>query len=462
METRDAEFGAVGEMVLEKYLGDGAFDFLNLIALDLNGSLRSVTLPKSYATKELFKKGIGFDASNYGYAKVTESDMIIVPDEETAFIEKRGGFRILHALGDVRTASGDLFDQYPRNIVKKTRGFLREKNIADDMRALVELEFYIFNSVEYGCDVTGSFYSVGSAEGLGHGFDTNPRFAPHQGYHRLPPDDRYMDFRNRTVSLMEEIGIPVKYHHHEVGASQLEIELNFMNIQKAADNVCLAKWIIRSVADKMGLKVTFMPKPLYKMAGSGMHVHQFLEKSGASIFIGDELYGLSRQGLSYIAGLLEHSLTGSLLAFTNPSTNSYRRLISGYEAPVSASFAKASRNAAVRIPGYLGKKEVRMEYRTGDASANVHYMLAAMTLAGCDGILRGRDPVALKFGDASSGGAGKFPLNLHAVMDGLEKDHQYLEPVFPKELFDLWISAKRAEADYVYNAPAPQEYELYF
>jgi glutamine synthetase len=271
-----------------------------------------------------------------------------------------------------------------------------------------------------------------------------------------------MDFRNRAVQLMEQIGIPVKYHHHEVGASQLEVELNFMDIRKAADSTCLAKWIIRSVADRMGLKATFMPKPLYKMAGNGMHVHQFLEKDGVSIFVGDKLYGLSQEALSYIAGLLTHSLTGSLLAFTNPSTNSYRRLISGYEAPVSATFAKASRNAAVRIPGYLGKKEVRMEYRTGDASANIHYMLAAMLLAGSDGILRKLDPLALGFDGRENGTGRKFPLNLHAVLDGLEKDHEYLERAFPRELFSLWIATKRAEADYVYNAPAPQEYELYF
>jgi glutamine synthetase len=453
---------AGNEMHIEKYSDNESFNFLNLIALDLHGNLRSVSIPEGYVTQKLFDKGIGFDASNYGYAKVTSSDMIIVPDKKTAFIEKRDGFRILHVLGDVLTSDGEPFDQYPRNVVQRALDFLRAQKIADNMQALVELEFYVFESVKYGCDVTGAFYSVASAEGLGHEFDSNPRFAPHQGYHRLPPDDRYMDFRNRAVRLMEQIGIPVKYHHHEVGASQLEVELNFMDIRKAADSVCLAKWIIRSVADQMGLKATFMPKPLYKMAGSGMHVHQFLEKDGESIFIGDELYGLSQEALSYIAGLLAHSLTGSLLAFGNPSTNSYRRLIPGYEAPISATFAKASRNAAIRIPGYLGKQEVRMEYRTGDASANIYYMLAAMLLAGCDGIQRNLDPVKLGYNDVENDESRRFPLNLHTVMDGLEKDHQYLEPAFPRELLSRWSAVKKTEADYVYNAPVPQEYELYF
>ena len=451
-----------GKMMLEKYRGNEDFDFLNLMAIDLAGNLRSVTMPRRYVTDDFYKRGIGFDASNYGYAKVTDSDMIIVPDRETAFIEARDGYRILHTMGDVFLSDGSLFDQYPRNVVRHTRDFLRRHDIADDLYALVELEYYAFESVEYGSDGTSAFYSVGSTEGLGDGYDTEPRFEAHAGYHRFPPEDRYMDFRNQTVELMERIGIPVKYHHHEVAASQLEIELDFMDSLKAADGVCLAKWIIRSVADRMGLKVTFMPKPIYRMPGNGMHVHQYLEKNGKSIFLGDELYGLSPAALSYTAGLLEHSLTGSLLAFTNPGTNSYRRLIPGFEAPISATFAKASRNAAIRIPGYLQKDEVRLEYRTGDASANTHYMLSAMALAGCDGILRNADPVAKGFNSQDIDHSKIFPLDLDSVLDGLAADREYLKEVFPDTLIDLWIKKKRAEADYVYNAPTPQEYELYF
>lgn len=452
-------------MVLEKFFGDfegDGYDFLNLMAIGMGGELRSVTMPKRFVTADFLKKGVGFDASNYGYAKVTDSDMIIVPDRETGFIEERDGYRILHVMGDVLLSDGSLFDQYPRNVVRHTRDFLRSRGIADDMHALVELEYCAFEDVDYASNSTGAFYSVGSTEGLGEGYDTAPRFDAHAGYHRFPPEDRYMDFRNQTVDLMEKIGIPVKYHHHEVGAAQLEIELDFMDLLKAADSVCLAKWIIRSVADRMGLKATFMPKPMYKMPGNGMHVHQFLEKDGKSIFIGDELYGLSKAGLSYIAGLLEHSLTGSLLAFACPSTNSFRRLTPGFEAPVSATFAKASRNAAVRIPGYLSKDEVRMEYRTGDASANTHYMLAAMALAGVDGIIRNADPVALGFNSQDIDHSKIFPLNLRAVLEGLEKDHEYLKSAFPDSLIDLWIKKKKAEADYVYYAPTPQEYELYF
>ncbi|MDR0653992.1 MAG: glutamine synthetase beta-grasp domain-containing protein [Synergistaceae bacterium] len=438
------------------------FDFLNLMALDLNGELRSVTMPKSYVSEKIFKEGIGFDASNYGYAKVTDSDMLIVPDPSVAFIEQREGGRILHVMGDVFLSDGTFFEQYPRNVARNALNFLRGQKMADGMKALVELEFNVFDAVEYSADDTRVFYSVGSAEGLGEGFASRPRFGAHGGYHRFTPEDRYMDLRNHAVSLLEKIGFPVKYHHHEVGASQLEIELEFMDMLKAADAVCLAKWIIRSVAGQMGLKATFMPKALYGMPGNGMHVHQFLEQDGRSLFVGEGLYGLSKAGLSYIAGLLEHSLTGSLLAFTNPSTNSYRRLIPGYEAPIGATFAKASRNAAVRIPGYLKKSETRMEYRTGDATANAYYMLSAMVLAGCDGILRQADPVALGFNSADGNVSKVFPLNLHRVLDGLEKDHEYLKPAFPSKLLELWNKHKRSEASYVYNAPTAQEYELYF
>ena len=449
-------------MLLKKYAEGMDYDFLNLLALDLDGNLRGVSMPRAYITDRFFRNGIGFDASNYGYAKVTDSDMIIVPDRGTAFLEERDGYRILQMIGDVYLSDGRPFDQYARNVVRRTEEYLREKGLADNAMVLPELEYYVFDSVRYGSSPTESFYSVASSEGLGSPADTEVRFGPHAGYHRIPPEDRYMEFRNRTVHLMGEIGIPVKYHHHEVAAAQLEIELDFANLLQGADNVCLAKWIVRAVAEEMGLKVTFMPKPLYRMPGNGMHVHQFLEKDGVSTFLGEELYGLSSEALSYIAGLLEHSLTGSLLAFANPSTNSFKRLTPGYEAPISATFAKSSRNAAVRIPGYLRKDEVRMEYRTGDATANTHYMFAAMILAGCDGILRGADPVALGFNNPDVDEDRMFPLNLRDVLAGLKKDCEYLSPAFPQALIDLWIAKKDKEADYIAYAPVPQEYELYF
>jgi glutamine synthetase len=339
-------------MYLAKYNDDlKSADFLNLLVIDISGNIRAVTLPKGYISEHILVDGIGFDASNYGYAKVSNSDMVAVPDMSTAFVEMRDDFKHVNVFCDVVTAddSRSAFSQYPRNITRAAREYLKNTGIADDVKMLVELEFYAFDSVQYSTAYNHSFYSVESNEGLGESSKTSPRFGLLKGYHRLSPEDKYRDFRDQSVALMEAVGIPVKYHHHEVAASQLEVELDFIGIAEAGDKVCLAKWILKSVAEEMGLSLTFMPKPLYNVSGSSVHVHQFLEKNGKSIFPGDKVLNLSKEALSYTSGLLEHSLKGSLLAFTNPSTNSYRRLVPGFEAPISATFAKGSRCAAVRI-----------------------------------------------------------------------------------------------------------------
>ncbi|HPD80510.1 MAG TPA: glutamine synthetase beta-grasp domain-containing protein [Spirochaetales bacterium] len=450
-------------MKLYKFSGNlDDIDYLSMLVVDINGQLRSVSLPRSYVTDKVLKNGIGFDASNFGFAQVHHSDMVAIPDMQATFVEERDGFRILHAFCDVWTTQGELFEQYPRTIAKKAVEHMKKTGIGDDAKMLVELEFYVFDDVKYSTTVSHSYYMVESCEGIGENYEDVPRFGLSKGYHRLTPDDRYNQLRNEVVACMQDAGIPVKYHHHEVGAAQLEIELNFISLVGAADAVVLSKWIIKTIAQEMGLYVTFMPKPMYKIAGSGMHVHQFVEKNGSSIFPGEGMYGLSEQGLAYTAGILSHALKGSLLAWSNPSTNSYRRLVPGYEAPVAATFAQASRAAAVRIPGYLKKGEARIEFRTGDATANVYYFLAAMLLAGLDGIQKKMDPVAMGFSKTQETAKNTFPTGLFHVLAGLKKDNEYLLPVFPKNLIDSWIALKEKEAEYVYNAPVPQEYELYF
>lgn len=450
-------------MKLYKFSGNlDDIDYLSMLVVDINGQLRSVSLPRSYVTDKVLTNGIGFDASNFGFAQVHHSDMVAIPDMQATFVEERDGFRILHAFCDVWTTQGELFEQYPRAIAKKAVEYMKKTGIGDDAKMLVELEFYVFDDVKYSTTASHSYYMVESSEGIGENYEDVPRFGLAKGYHRLTPDDHYNQLRNEVVTCMQNAGIPVKYHHHEVGAAQLEIELNFISLVGAADAVVLSKWIIKSIAAEMGLFVTFMPKPMYKIAGSGMHVHQFIEKHGSSIFPGEGMYGLSEQGLSYTAGILSHALKGSLLAWSNPSTNSYRRLVPGYEAPVAATFAQASRAAAVRIPGYLKKGEARIEFRTGDATANVYYFLAAMLLAGLDGIQKKMDPVALGFSKTQETAKNTFPTGLFHVLAGLRKDNEYLLPVFPGSLIDAWISHKEKEAEYVYNAPVPQEYELYF
>ncbi len=340
-------------------------DFLDLLMLDIYGSIRHVTIPKGYLSKKLLAEGIGFDASNFGFAKVHASDMVAVPDLSTAFESLEEGKRIVRCFCDVFSTDGKPFAHYPRAVARATLEYFRKRRIADTAKMLVELEFYVFDEVSYATDFGHSYYKIQSPEGIGEEYYDQPRFGIHRGYHRFTPDDRHFSFRNEVVATLEAIGIPVKYHHHEVGAAQLEIELNFLPLLEAADAVALAKWITKSIAREHDLFVTFMPKPIYKVAGSGLHVHQYLEKEGASLFPGNGIYDLSPLALSYIAGILEHSLTGSLLALTNPSTNSYKRLVPGFEAPVNATFAKGSRAAAVRIPAYLKGKDVRIEFRTG-------------------------------------------------------------------------------------------------
>jgi len=450
-------------MELKKYDGNiNDIDFMDMLMLDIFGNIKHVTLPKGNINEKVMEKGIGFDASNFGFAKVTASDMVAVPDMDTAFLEIKDEFNILHVFCDVKTTDGKIFDQYPRNIARKTVEYIQNEKIADDAKMLVELEFHVFDEVRYSTEIDHSYYFVQSEEGVGPDYHDSPRFSPQRGYHRLSPEDKYEPLRNEVVFLMEQLGIPVKYHHHEVSVCQLEIELNFMSLTEAADKVSISKWIIKSVADEMGLKVTFMPKPMYKLAGNGMHVHQFLEKDGKSLFPGDKIHDLSQTALSYTSGILEHCLTGSLLAFTNSSTNSFKRLVPGYEAPISATFAKGSRTAAIRIPGYLSKKDVRIEFRTGDATSNIHYMLSAMVLAGVDGIKRGADPLENGFDSKEVKNDMTFPLNLREVLRGLAEDSGYLKPAFPESLIKTWIKILSEEADAVYNAPTPQEYELYF
>jgi len=450
-------------MQLSHYSGDlSTIDYLSLLVVDVAGQIHSVSLPRNYVSDKVLKNGIGFDASNFGYAQVHASDMVAIPDLADAFVQDRDGYRILHAFCDVWTTGGEPFAQYPRAVARAAVERLRQSGIGDEARMLVELEFYVFDEVRYSTTVDHSYYFVESSEGIGDEAGDAPRFGLSKGYHRLAPEDKYGLLRDRAVQAMEAAGIPVKYHHHEVGAAQLEIELDFMALARAADAVVLAKWILKSCADELGLFVTFMPKPMYKIAGNGMHVHQFIVKDGKSVFPGEGLYGLSETGLAYTAGILEHALSGSLLAWSNPSTNSYRRLVPGYEAPVSATFAQGSRAAAIRIPGYLKKGEARIEFRTGDATANTHYFLAAMLLAGLDGIARKLDPVAKGYGAAKESVRNTFPTGLYHVLAGLRKDNAYLAGTFPKELIDSWIAMKEKEAEYVYNAPVPQEYELYF
>jgi glutamine synthetase len=429
--------------------------------VDLGGALRSISLPRPYLTEGRIERGIGVDAGTFGFGDRDEARLSAMPDLSSAFVEERDGIRVLHALCDLEDESGKAFPPAPRSVARSAMAELRASGLADDALMLPELEFFAFSDVRYGSGPGGSYFSVESAEGIGSAEADRPRFGPSGGSLATAPEDRFVLLRSRAVLALEAAGIPVKYHHHETAVSQLEIELDFASMPRAADSIALAQWIVKGCARELGLYATFMPKPLLGAAGSGLHIHQYLTRAGASLFSGEGACGLSPLALSYASGILERSVSGSLLAWSSPSSNSYRRLRSGQGAPTRAMVASTSRDAAIRVPGYLRRGEERLEFRAGDATCNPHYFLSAMLLAGLDGARRALDPQSLGFLE-SGAEARRFPLDLDIALEGLKAESSYLGPAFPPALVDSWIAAKRKESDYVRAVPVPQEYELYF
>ncbi|MGC9383298.1 MAG: type I glutamate--ammonia ligase [Kosmotogaceae bacterium] len=450
-------------------------EFIDLKVVDISGRIRHILLPGNRLNDELFEEGIGFDASNYGYATVEDSDMIAVPDEETAFIDPFYESKTLSFFCNVYTTSdGNLYGQYPRNVLINT---LKELKSVGAKGALLapELEFHIFDAASYSVGVNKVSYEIEAKEGYWNSEELSKNMIVEKktGYHRSPPADYFAGFRNEAVKHLIELGIPVKYHHHEVSSAQHEIELYFQDALKTADSIIIIKYLLHNLAYKYGIRITFMPKPLYGEAGNGMHIHQFLYDEHKNLFSGDSYSGLGEMALSYVAGILQHSLRGSLLAFTNPTTNSYRRLVPGFEAPICAAFARGNRSAAIRIPGYVKKAEkVRVEFRTIDASCNPYYGISAMLLAGIDGIKRKLDPRKLNFGPLESNiyemtGQQRdqiqfFPTDLSTVLNGLKDDKDYLSSAFDDKLIENWFNKKGEEANYIMNIPSPAEYQLYF
>jgi glutamine synthetase len=371
-----------------------------------------------------------------------------------------------------------IFTNDPRNIAICAEQYMRATGIADESRWGPEFEFYIFDDVAFENRVNQASYRLDCAEADwnsahgGHG-----HYIPlHGGYHAIPPKDQLYNLRAEMSLHLGGMGVPVKYHHHEVGGpGQSEIETPMMGLVQAGDATMLVKYVTKMTAHAHGKTVTFMPKPLYGEAGSGMHFHQHLFKEGKNVFYAANGYGcLSQNALYYIGGLLSHG--AALLAFTNPSTNSYRRLVPGYEAPVNAFFSLGNRSAAVRIPKYANQPDTaRMEFRPPDAACNVYLALAAQLLAGLDGIQKQIDPTEAGFGPIDQNifvwspeqraTIKALPASLDEALDALESDHEFLMAgdVFSELLIKQWLDYKRSvESLPVRNRPHPYEMELYF
>jgi glutamine synthetase len=445
---------------------------------DLWGRWRHVTLPAPRFGPALLESGVGFDGSSLGLTSVKSGDLVLVPELGTAFLDPFWEAPTLSFL--CATLEADTRAPYPhdpRTLAQRAEDYLRSTGIGDSSLWGPEFEFYLFDGVSYENGMNVAAYRVESREAdwksheLGGGY-TIPR---HGGYHAIPPQDQLHNARTRISQHLEAMGIPIKYHHHEVGGpGQCEIETRLLGMVRTGDATLLAKYVARMTARELGLTATFMPKPLFGEAGSGLHFHQQLWKGDTNVFYDADGYGcLSETARFYVGGLLAHG--PAVMAITNPSTNSYRRLVPGYEAPVSAIFSLGNRSAAIRIPKYANRPEsARLEFRPPDATTNPYLALAAQLLAGIDGVRRRLDPTSLGFGpydeDVFSWPAEKrshiqaLPTSLEEALGALERDHGFLleGDVFNEEMLERWVARKRGDERAVRDRPHPYEIELYY
>jgi glutamine synthetase len=458
----------------------GAVKMVDFKFTDVPGTLQHITYPSYRLTDDLLVDGVGFDASSIrGFAAINESDMLLIPDLNTAIVDPACKIPTLSVFCDVRDpVSGDGYARDPRGVAHKAEEYLKTTGVADTVYFGPELEFFVFDSVRFDQNQHSGYYYIDSDEGIwnsGNGVNGNNhghRPKNKEGYFPAPPVDSLMDFRSQCVLNLMNAGIETELHHHEVAtAGQGEIGMRFQPLTKMADQVMLYKYILKNTAAAAGKTITFMPKPLFNDNGTGMHVHQSLSKNGENVFYDKKGYSLlSQTALYYIGGLLEHS--PALLALTSPSTNSYRRLVPGFEAPVNLVYSQRNRSAAVRIPVYSkSPKSKRLEYRPPDATSNPYLAFSAMLMAGLDGIkkkISPGEPHDMDMFELSKEELAKIktvPGSLEKALEALESDHDFLMrgDVFTKDFVDGWIDYKKhKENDYIRLRPHPSEFYLYF
>ena len=448
--------------------------------VDINGQFRHVTIPAGNFNEDLLRDGVGFDASNYGYAVVEKSDMVFIPDLDTAVVDPFCQIPTLSMTGNamiIDHPANRPLDQYPRNIVLAAEKYMRDSGVADTMLILPEFEFYLFDQVgwEVQPNAIGMHLDYEQAHWNGYTQGQGNIVPKQKNYHIAKPFDPTYECRSEMVMLMEQAGIPVKYHHPEVGAAgQFEIEPMLGKMSTMADASMMIKYIIRNTALKYGKTATLMPKPVYGEAGSGMHVHMLLLKDGEPVFSDDNGYSkLSKEAHWFMGGLLKH--IASLCALTNPSTNSFKRLVPGFEAPVTVGYATSNRSAVIRIPAYAKTRhERRFELRNPDATCNPYFCYAAILMAGLDGIKNQIDPHANGWGpndmnlfdlpEEEKKKLKGLPTSLEEALDALEQDHDYLTAggVFPEALLRNFIRNKRSECRQMAAIPHPAEFERYY
>ncbi|MEX1362325.1 MAG: type I glutamate--ammonia ligase, partial [Nannocystaceae bacterium] len=391
-------FPETNQQVLE-LIRDQDIRMVDVRFMDLLGAWQHFTVPSHQLDEAAFEEGFAFDGSSIrGWRAINNSDMQVMPEASTARIDPFMEVPTLVLAGDIRDPiTGQDYERDPRTLAKRAETYLRSTGLADTCFIGPEAEFFIFDDVRYGSTGNGSHYSVDSIEGHWNtGREEFPnlgyKVGPKAGYVPVPPTDALHDLRTEMVLALEEVGITVERQHHEVAtAGQAEIDIRFDSLVSQGDKMAWFKYVIKNVARRAGRTVTFMPKPLYADNGNGMHTHMSLWKDGQPLFSGDEYAGMSEMAMQFIAGILTHA--PALCAFTNPSTNSYKRLVPGFEAPVNLAYSGANRSAAIRIPvAARSPKAARLEFRTPDPTANPYLAFSALMMAGLDGIERKLDP----------------------------------------------------------------------
>ena len=471
--------------VMAKIRGEG-IRVVDLRFVDMPGLWQHFTVSAKEFSEDVFDEGIGFDGSSIrGFQQIQESDMLLFPDASTAFVDPFAAEKTLCLICNVKDpVTGESYTRDPRHIAQKAEAYLKSTGIGDTAYFGPEPEFFIFDDIRFGQTYNEGYYHIDAAEGFwnagrvenpdGAGNSRNLGYKPRykEGYFPVPPMDSHQDLRTEMVLALEDIGVETEVHHHEVGtAGQAEIDMRFDSLVSMGDKLMKYKYCVKNVAHRHGKTVTLMPKPIFQDNGSGMHVHQSVWKNGRNQFFEAGTYGdISQTALYYIGGVLKHA--PALLALTNPTTNSYRRLVPGYEAPINLIYSMRNRSAAVRIPVYSSsEKAKRIETRFPDPTCNGYMAFSALLMAGLDGIqnkITPPGPLDKDLYDLPPEEMSKIdstPADLAAALDALEADHDFLlkGDVFTPDVIENWIAYKREnEIDAIRLRPHPWEFALYF
>jgi len=460
------------------YCREKGVQAVDLRFVDLPGTWHHTTIPVSELSEDVFENGLGFDGSSIrGWKSINESDMLIVPQPDTVFLDPFTEMQTLCIICNIQDPiTGEDYSRDPRHVASKAVSYLNASSIADTAYFGPEAEFFILDDVRYDQNAHEGYYHIDSVEGeWNRGREEFPNLGNKvrhkEGYFPVPPTDHLMDLRNEMMQTLIDCGIPVECQHHEVGtAGQSEIDLRFDSLVRMADQLMTYKYVIKNVARKHDKTVTFMPKPIFSDNGSGMHVHLSLWKEEQPLFAGSGYAGLSEMALHAIGGILRHA--PSVLAFTNPTTNSYKRLVPGYEAPVNLAYSQRNRSACCRIPMYSqNPKAKRIEFRCPDPSCNPYLAFSAILMAAIDGIQNKIDPGSSLDQDIYElephelESVPRTPATLDHALEALSADHEFLVrgDVFTEDLIETWISYKREnEVDALRLRPHPYEFCLYF